>query len=95
MKQTDFINEVFEMAFGENARPEYLNDIPKEDRRLPFTFEEVLETLWKHEKNSFKVEDLDESEGFSEGDTLKIMGTKYFIHLGNDDEMSLEKVEDP
>ncbi len=84
MKQTEFINKVFEIAFGDNARPEYLNDIPKEDKRLAFTFEEVLETLHIHEKNSFKVEDLDESEGFVEGDIIKLGGKKYKVHFENE-----------
>ena len=79
MNQTDFITDRWKVSCGKKARPEYLNDIPKEDRRLPFTFEEVLETLWKNEKNSFKVEDLDESEGFSEGDTIKIRIDCYLL----------------
>ena len=46
------------------------------------------------ETNSFKVEDLDESEGFTDGDTIKIMGTKYVVRMGNDDGMSLEKEDE-
>jgi len=27
---------------------------------------------------------------YQEGDTIKIRGKKYFVHIGNDDEMRLE-----
>ena len=27
---------------------------------------------------------------YKEGDTIKIRGKKYFVHIGNDDEMRLE-----
>lgn len=84
------ILKIFEIAFGESASPETLNHtIDASLRRESFSEEELIEKLEMYEKNSFKVEDLDESSGFSEGDTIKIMGRKYLIHIGNDDEMSL------
>lgn len=90
MKQTEFINKVFEIAFGDNARPEYLNDIPKDDRRLPFTFEEVLQVIQMHETNSFKVEDLEESEGFVQDDIIKINGKKYKVHIDDEEKLFLK-----
>jgi len=31
---------------------------------------------------------------YKEGDEIKIRGIKYFVHVGNDDEMRLEELDD-
>lgn len=91
-RKDEFVKQVFELAFGEFSFPPDMAMSPHDpDHRMPFEYDEVIEKIQVFETNSFKVEDLEESEGFSEGDTIKIMGTKYVIHIGSDDEMSLEK----
>ena len=91
-EKDDFILNVFELAFGEFSFPPDMEmDEKNPDYRMPFEYDEVLGKIKEFETNSFKVEDLDESDGFSEGDTIKIMGTKYVVRLGNDDGMTLEK----
>ena len=50
MKTSQFIEEVFEIAFGDNA----IN--------RDFSHEEVLDELWKFSYNALKWEELKEAE---------------------------------
>lgn len=58
-EQKEFIISIFEQAFGDNARPEEFNDeINKEDRRMAFTYEEVIEKISEYNKESYEYENL-------------------------------------
>ena len=93
METDDFIIQAFEIAFGDNARPENLNHLVSEDmRREWFSYEEVIERLEQMSADAWKVEEENE-EGFEEGETINICGTRYLIQFGNDDEMNLLEVD--
>lgn len=63
MNQKEFIIDIFEEAFGDNARPEeYNSEIPKEDRREPFSYVEVAEKITEYSNHALKWE---EQEGLN------------------------------
>jgi len=33
-------------------------------------------------------------KNYKEGENIKICGVRYYVHIGNDDEMRLEKLDD-
>jgi len=59
MKNKEFINDVFEIAFGDQARC-----VPKETGKpREFTKEEVLERLMEFSDNALKWENRGEKQG--------------------------------
>lgn len=62
-EEKDFIRKVFEIAFGDNAVPENMA-LPENDPdyRMPFTYDEVIERLEEYEKESWVLQQLEESK---------------------------------
>lgn len=61
MNKDDFIISVFELAFGDNARPPLLNDVPEEDRRMSFNYEDVIDRLQDYSDKSYLIEQMDDA----------------------------------
>jgi len=46
--------EIYELAFGINARPRHLNNLPKDVKRPFFTEADLIDKLKEFEKYAFK-----------------------------------------
>lgn len=59
-KETEI--KIYEIAFGDNARPEELNDLPDDTRRMTFTEDDLIEQLEECSKAFHILEEMDPSD---------------------------------